>query len=187
MSATFTVSGPHGKVIHSAPEPPLSWHESLRYFRLAQVTDDLYESFRNGYLAFESIASIRFPPLPPKPGSKRGEPEGLWLRRALHSIDSQCPLRHAFAPSTPDPVSEFIDEAYANVRCKLFHAKSISLILPRSTANRESVRKARTKVIAVVQMLVNAWLHGQSGPGFNLSSEAFAVGATAVLAMRSSL
>src|SRR6056297_1334481 len=32
-----------------APAPKKIWHESLRYFRLSQVTDDLFDSYRNLY------------------------------------------------------------------------------------------------------------------------------------------
>jgi hypothetical protein len=35
--------------------PPPEWQESARYFRLSQLTDDLFDSFRNVYLALESI------------------------------------------------------------------------------------------------------------------------------------
>jgi hypothetical protein len=31
------------------------WQESARYFRLSQLTDDLFDSFRNVCLALESI------------------------------------------------------------------------------------------------------------------------------------
>lgn len=36
-------------------------HIGFRFFRLAQVSDDLYDAFRNMYLAFESLLSTRHP------------------------------------------------------------------------------------------------------------------------------
>jgi hypothetical protein len=41
-------------------------HIGFRFFRLAQVTDDLYDAYRNMYLAFEVLLSSRVPaPAPP--------------------------------------------------------------------------------------------------------------------------
>ncbi len=46
-----------GNLVPPVPTPPLAWHESLRYFRLSQTTDDLFDAYRNAYLALESILS----------------------------------------------------------------------------------------------------------------------------------
>lgn len=59
-----------------APAP--QWQESARYFRLSQLSDDLFDSFRNVYLALESILDAIAP--------QRTSPfkgEGTWFRRAL--------------------------------------------------------------------------------------------------------
>jgi hypothetical protein len=44
-----------GNIIPPPPRPPATWHESMRYFRLAQVTDDLFDAYRNLYLALVSL------------------------------------------------------------------------------------------------------------------------------------
>jgi hypothetical protein len=35
------------------PTPPVAWHESFRYFRISQTTGDLFDAYRNLYLAVE--------------------------------------------------------------------------------------------------------------------------------------
>ena len=66
-------------VVPPAPE----WHESARYFRLSQLTDDLLDSFRNIYLALESILDH----LAPQRTTSPLEREGSWFRRALTEAD----------------------------------------------------------------------------------------------------
>jgi hypothetical protein len=68
--------------IHGNPKPPLpvAWHPSFRYFRVAQVSTDLFDAYRNLYLALESILTSMVPVV----GSER---ESLWLRRALRQVD----------------------------------------------------------------------------------------------------
>ena len=74
------------------------WHESLRYFRLAQVTDDLFDAFRNLYLALESILAQIAPQKRNPP-----EPEGVWLRRALGEVKNRIDLTPFVPRGTPDP------------------------------------------------------------------------------------
>jgi hypothetical protein len=66
---------PDGTIV-PPPQPQISWHPSLRYFRLSQVTSDLIDAYRNMYLALEAILSdIR-------PYTSR-EGEGAWLKAGL--------------------------------------------------------------------------------------------------------
>ena len=52
----LSVAPPSGRVATGATATP-PWHSSMRYFRMAEVTDDLFDSFRNTYLALESLLS----------------------------------------------------------------------------------------------------------------------------------
>ncbi|WP_141212940.1 hypothetical protein [Halorubrum sp. Ea1] len=60
MEASATVIDEDGNEVEIESDPT-EWHESLRYFRLAQNTDDLFDAYRNLFLALELILSERVP------------------------------------------------------------------------------------------------------------------------------
>jgi hypothetical protein len=66
----ITVRDQDGNEVPSEPIRP-DYHPALRFYRLSQVTDDLYDSYRNMYLAFEMLISSRF--------QKGNEQELKWL------------------------------------------------------------------------------------------------------------
>src|SRR5664279_4158410 len=67
------------------PPPPRStfWHESFRYYRLSQTTDDLFDAYRNVYLALESVLSTISPQKVNAATGRIAEQEGQWFERAL--------------------------------------------------------------------------------------------------------
>ena len=113
--------------IPQLPPPPTPWHECLRYFRLSQTTDDLFDAYRNLYLALESILDHIEPQTlkspagggPPKPA----EGEGQWLKRALQTADGLVGMARFAQPGVPDPVQAVYDEIYSAERTGVFHAK----------------------------------------------------------------
>lgn len=119
---TVTITGPDGQPIPQPQRPPPVWHRSLRYFRLSQTTDDLFDSYRNLYLAIESILD-EIAPQQVKTATTKPEGEGIWFRRALgvaHGIVALGP----FAPrGSQDPVGDLFDELYKGTRTALFHSK----------------------------------------------------------------
>jgi hypothetical protein len=58
VSARGQVLQANGVVSAPQPLPVLSWEPAFRYYRYAQLTEDVFESYRNLYLAFESIESV---------------------------------------------------------------------------------------------------------------------------------
>jgi hypothetical protein len=68
MNVTVSASG-------GGQPPTVKWHASFRYFRLSQTTTDLFDAYRNLYLALESILSTVVPPGLGKKG--RTESSGL--------------------------------------------------------------------------------------------------------------
>jgi hypothetical protein len=115
VGSTIEVRGADGEVI-PRPTPPPVWHDSGRYYRRSQTTDDLFDSFRNLYLALESILDHIAPQLP-------NEKEGQWFRRALTETHSRINLSR-FAPrGAADPVDEVYRQLYTSTRNLLFHAK----------------------------------------------------------------
>ena len=113
--------------------PPPEWQESARYFRLSQLTDDLFDSFRNVYLALESILDHLAPQRP-------REREGEWFRRALSEAGKIINLAGHAPKGAPDPVEALYDELYLSTRNLVFHAKSArAYLLPHSSLQRRAV------------------------------------------------
>jgi hypothetical protein len=76
VTVTASVVDAHGNPKHATPLPVV-WHPSFRYFRVSQTSTDLFDAYRNLYLALESILTTIVP-------VRHSERESSWLRRALH-------------------------------------------------------------------------------------------------------
>lgn len=87
--------------------------DALRFYRLSQASDDLFDAYRNAYLALECLASAATP-------KGASEKELHWLQRAVAG-----PL----GPAIPAGLisSTTIEDIYLKGRLPLFHAKSGSL------------------------------------------------------------
>lgn len=136
------------------PGPLTTWHGSMRYFRQAQVTGDLFDAFRSLYLALESVLST-ICPMAVRPSGEPDESERAWFRRALAVAAARVDLR-GFAKTPPTPgttvVDELLDELYQTVRTSVFHAKAgRPVLLPHDLA-------ARGAVLDVLERLANLYL-----------------------------
>lgn len=74
-SASIQTSGPQ------RPPPPETWHESMRFYRLSQLSDDLHDSLRNLWLAVENLLDDQVEQKLP------AESEEVWLKRALKGAE----------------------------------------------------------------------------------------------------
>lgn len=110
MTATLSVGGNP-----SIPPPPQSvpYHPSLRFYRLSQLSEDLFDAYRNAYLALECIISDESP-------KKSRESEPDWLKRVL-----QGPLATSVPGGISIPIT--VDAIYKLGRLPLFHAKTGNL------------------------------------------------------------
>jgi len=136
---SVVVSDEHGKPIIQLPPPPPIWHESFRYFRLSQTSDDLFDAYRNAYLALESVLSGIAPQTLNSQG-KIAEGEAAWFRRALAAADSLVPPVSFVPAGTSNPAQYFFDELFVDMRSAMSHAKSgRAILLPQSEAERRSV------------------------------------------------
>jgi hypothetical protein len=152
FTAKAVAMGPDGKPKPEPPVPPVNWHESLRYFRLSQVTDDLFDSYRNLYLALESILD-RMAPQMVKSSGKPGEPEGQWFKRALGVAHAKLGLGPYAPKGSTNPVDDLFNELYVDTRTALFHAKgSRPSLLPHTTG------KGQETVTAAVERLSNLFM-----------------------------
>lgn len=147
MNVELEVRDSDGNLKAALPDPPRSWHESMRYFRVSQVTDDLFDAFRNVYLALESLLS-HMEPVRLRADGRPAEGEGAWLRRALTTADTVVPLND-YVPATAtgqNAADEVFDELYSKIRTAIFHAKSgRPVLLPQDFTNRTLVEEAKRR------------------------------------------
>lgn len=139
--------------------PPPLWHESLRYFRLSQITDDLVDAYRNLYLGLECLLDT-IAPQRSGPTGKPAEGEGAWFRRALVEAGNVVSLAGFVPQGTPDPVQALWDDLYRDVRSALFHAKaSRPTIVPHGSNQRQEIAESLTRATALYLALAKYVLH----------------------------
>jgi len=87
-----------------------SYHRAYRYFRLSQITNNLFDAYRNMYLAFELLASSHVPRIQSKTktGKTTWESESIWLNRYLSTINPDI-LTSTFVDFS-DPIQAFIEQ-----------------------------------------------------------------------------
>lgn len=136
--------------------PPPEWQESARYFRLSQLTDDLFDSFRNVYLALESILDH----LAPQRTVPRVEREGQWFRRALTEANKIVDLAGHAPSGAPDAVNALYDELYVSTRNLVFHAKATrAYLLPHSSPQRRAVEETTRRAAYLYLALAKKVIH----------------------------
>ena len=146
VKATGVVRGPDGEVKVPDVKPPVPWHESMRYFRMSELTDDLFDAFRNIYLALESLLDSIEPIRLTVKGGRR-EPEKEWFKRALRKAASaEVDLAQFTRAQTADPVHEIYEELHNQIRNRVFHAKGVlQPFLPQNLTGRDQVMEAKVR------------------------------------------
>ena len=148
-SAKAVVRDKDGNIVPPEPSQP-QHHAAFRYYRLAQTTDDLFDAYRNMYLAFEVLLSSRYP-------KERYEQEIGWLRRAL-SAASDIPLTGLGIQVRSDMVEAVLDEIYKDARLPLFHAKEgRTFYIPQDTDARTIVSQALSILTQLVLLMAEKW------------------------------
>ncbi|HLG85560.1 MAG TPA: methylamine utilization protein MauJ [Bradyrhizobium sp.] len=160
-TATFSFSvGPIELEVRDAsgtPVPPKivipQHHLAFRFYRLAQVSDDLFDAYRNMYLAFELLLSARYP--------KAKEREINWLRKSLTTAANELGLSNLVGVTNPAPIEYLIDALYTNTRLPLFHAKDGRAYFASNTANqdRRTVASSLELLTRIVIRMAEAWHH----------------------------
>jgi hypothetical protein len=171
VGAKVTVTDSLGNVRPDPPRPEAVWHESFRFFRLAQVTEDLFDAFRNLYLALESVLSSIAPP------TVGGEGEGRWLKRALGEAHKLVGLSPFAPPGAADPLIAIYDDL-RKTRNAVFHAKSTRPhLLPHEWPKRAAVVSSLGRLSRLYLKLVDAGLQvrrpsgGFFASGFKLMTQ----------------
>ena len=159
-----TATDAAGKPIPPPPSPKYTWHESYRYFRLSQATDDLFDAYRNLFLALESILST-IEPVKKKPSGKGWEPERDWLIRAIRTAASMVDLVRSVPAGTADPEVYLFKDLYEDKRTALFHAKmNRPVFLPHEKSpDRVAVTSSLSRLARLYLDLVYSHLKIQRG------------------------
>jgi hypothetical protein len=89
----------------------------MRFYRQAQVADDIFDALRSLWLATENLLDSLTP-------WQRREKEGEWLKRALKGASNHVDLSRYLPPTTKFPHNAAHDYFYDELRTHLFHAKA---------------------------------------------------------------
>ncbi|MBD1834354.1 hypothetical protein H6F61_17035 [Cyanobacteria bacterium FACHB-472] len=151
-----------GNIIPPPPIEKTEYHESLRYLRLAEATNDLFDSYRNMYLSLESLVSYIAP-------KRKDEKECDWLKRVLTQPSAIFKTSKPFEKTT-------IENIY-DVRCRLFHAKDGKPVLvPYKLQDREKVTKVLKQLRQIVLFLTEKKLNTKPmirDGGLSISQDVF--------------
>jgi hypothetical protein len=155
-----------GNLIMDPPPPPKVWHQSLRYYRVSESATDLYDSFRNVYLAIESLCSDVVAPELRSNGCPEGDSE--WLRRALRVVGQTVDLSPYAPESSKAPHNAIHTELYGNLRTAIFHGKTgRATWAPQDWASRGMIVAARARYARLFRALACEYLDIQyPGGGF---------------------
>lgn len=140
-----------GKLIASSADTPLPEPSiELAYLRRAQIADDMFDAYRNLWLAFEAALQRVLP--------KSGH-EKIWLEAALVEADAR--FEGDFGAVWP----EFVDRHYAAYRCALFHASRDGRRAPGRFADVQQVGEALEELAQLTVQLVQRVTGWQSDVG----------------------
>lgn len=152
-TATVTKSGDNPD--QEEEREPVEWHESFRYYRLSQTTDDLFSAYRNVFLALEMILSSEVKAF------EGGERQ--WLEDALNEAEKHPRLNlenFTVSDEIEGTVGKIIrNEQWTGIRNAMFHAKDEKPVLrPQNPEHREKVQDAINQLTRLYVALVNVFL-----------------------------
>lgn len=148
----------HGnEVVLSTLQEPV-WNESFRYYRISQSSNDLFEAYRNLFLAFEALLNSICQ-------KERSEGEGTWLQRSLSMINARVSLSQFTPTGNEDPVAYIKRSQYEHIRCHLQHAKFPNAVLPHSNLNPIDVQNAYVELLQIWRKIASSYFHTQTGGG----------------------
>jgi hypothetical protein len=143
MHVAITVRDKDGNERPEPERPLLRWNRAFRYYRLSQLAADVYEAYRNLYLAFEALVAAHYP-------RGKNERESAWVRRCFQEIHAQLNLKDLAPDGHRYPNEYLFGVLYENTRCNLFHAQKVGSILPYYEV-------AAPKIHEAYQLLLNLW------------------------------
>ncbi len=151
---TVTALDAAGNAILPTPPSSPKYHAGFRFYRLAQVSDDLFDAYRNMYLAFEALLSSRFPRV-------KGQKERDWLRTSLAAAATELNIASLVRSAGPEVVDSILNIIYSDARLPLFHAKEgEAFFVPmRVGSDRAVVESALALLTRLVSRMAETWFH----------------------------
>jgi hypothetical protein len=145
----ITVQVKDGNIIHQPKSLP-NYNIGFRFFRLAQVSDDLFDSFRNMYLAFEAFLSSIYP--------KGTGTEIDWLKSSLTNSQNILQLQKLVPAGVITPIDYVVDTIYNKARLQLFHSKNGKpRLVPSEPRDRQIVATALSLLTKIVIQMAESW------------------------------
>jgi hypothetical protein len=183
FSATGVVKDAQGNVVYPPPAPTPMADDAFRFVRMARTSDDLFDAYRNLFLAFESLLSdIRPrrrqqpPPLPwwkrclkksPSAGNTPWEPEHEWFMDALDHADKLVTLDTLTPPDVTNHKKWINRHIYSAERSALMHAKrGQNYLLPHDAADRAELIESLGRLSDYIKNLIEKHLHVRGRSGF---------------------
>lgn len=172
-TGTPVVTDATGNVVPQPEPPPPMAQNVFRFLRMAKTSGDLFDAYRNLFLAFECLLDDIHP-------HQQGG-EGQWFKHALAAADLLVPVARLAPPGEPDPIEWVYQNTYGDERSGLVHAKQgRNYLLPQDVASRAGLRASLAVLWRYVRELVAAHLNVTSGSS-HLSTAGWAMFADPVL------
>jgi len=151
ISVQMDIRTQNGNNLRAPQDQQPRWHKSLRYYRLSQISSDIYEAYRNLYLAFESLAETLLP-------RTKVEREGAWIRRVFMQLAANGSLSE-FAPDGHRYPGEYLfGILYEKTRCNLFHSRTPEAFTPYYSIDISKVTRAYDTLLGVWRKIAGATL-----------------------------
>lgn len=184
ISMTAVVTDAKGNVVPSPPPPTPMADDAFRFVRMARTSDDLFDAYRNLFLAFESLLSdIRprrrvpgvqrrrrwrwgWPGRSRSIGNTRWETEQDWFMDALDLADRLVPLATLTPPGVTNHKKWINRWMYSAERSALMHAKrGQNYLLPHDATDRADLIESLARLWQYVKNLIERHLgvQGRSG------------------------
>ena len=172
-----TVTYPDATVPPSPPPQTAMAHDVFRFVRMSRTSENLYDAYRNMFLAFECLLSdIR--PAQQLPNG-RWEGERQWFTAALAVAGQLVPLTKLVPSGTTDPVDWVYRNIYSAERSALMHAKR-QYLLPQDDTSKQRLTDSLGKLWTYISELIERHF-GVNRRNMSWSLAAVEVMATAVL------
>jgi hypothetical protein len=140
-------------------QPPVAssptWTPAFRFYRLAQGGRDLFDAYRNMFLALEALLDQLFT-------KKRNEGERAWLLRGVAAAGAKVDLSSLASPGAAAFAGDIVDRLYG-IRVQLFHAKSGRTLLPEERVGDTAVAEAYPILVRLCTDIIRGWLDPARG------------------------
>ncbi len=142
------------------------YHHAFRYFRLSQASDDIYDAYRNMYLALELLISNELP------FDKKKFTERNWLKAFLLENYKPLQLNYWVGENEESGAGVLADEIYRLGRLPLFHAKEgREVYIPADNFDEKiQISKTLEKLSFIVKRIADSRFNvGRSGASISHS------------------